>query len=61
MKKRESWMKAGANVIANNMFGRISQLDTIIIDDTEYICTITVHVNGYGTQIFNPNDIVFVS
>jgi len=61
MKKRESWMKAGANVIANNMFGRIISLESNMIDGIEYVYYITVHVNGYGDGRYHPNDIVFVS
>jgi hypothetical protein len=61
MKKRESWMRKGVCVLANNKFGRIVSFESNVIDGVEYVYYITVHVNGYGDGRYHPNDIVFVS
>jgi hypothetical protein len=57
MRKKESWMKKGANVSALGEHGTIHKMQENTLNGIDYVYYIWVKINGKVEGPYHPNDI----
>jgi len=58
MRKKEKWMKRGAEVLALGKLGKISSMQKNTIDSIDYVYYINVKLIGQlSSEPYHPNDI----